>query len=148
VGDGRLIELVQLSYATLMNEGIDAWLEKIPTDDFVWDMTAMGLGQRRGMRAMRDFYTEWTGSYEEWFIEPGEIEELSDSVVVNAVRQGGRLLGSEGRVVLDYGQLGLWEGERLKLAANYPSVPEARAEGLAIVVREEATSRRSTGEDE
>ena len=121
-----------------MSEGIDAWLKEIPAPDFVWDMTGMGLGQRQGKTAMRDFFYEWTGSYEEWFIEPGEIEELSDSVVVNAVRQGGRLHGSEGRVVLDYGQLGVWEGERLKLAANYMSVAEARVEGLKLVAQEAA----------
>ena len=130
--------LVRRSYGVLMRDGIDAWLEQIPTEDFVWDMTGMGLGRRHGKKALKDFFCEWTASYEEWFIEPGEIEELSDSVVVNAVRQGGRLRGSEGRVVLDYGQLGVWEGERLKLAANYMSLPDARVEGLGRVAREAA----------
>jgi hypothetical protein len=81
---------------------------------------------------MRRFYVEWTGSYEEWFIEPGEIEEISSEIVVNAVRQGGRLHGSESQVVLDYGQLGIWEGELLKLAANYPGLAEARAAALEL----------------
>ena len=130
---GRLVALVERSYGVLMNEGIDAWLEEIPASDFVWEMTPMGLGRYEGKAALRDFFLEWTSSYEEWFIEPGVIEELSGAVVVNAVRQGGKLRDSQGRVVLDYGQLGLWEGERLKLAANYWSLDEARADGIKMV---------------
>jgi hypothetical protein len=134
---GRLAALVRRSYEVLMSDGIGTWIELIPAPDFVWEMTPMGLGRHEGPEALRSFYTEWTSSYEEWFIEPGEIEELSDEVVVNAVRQGGKLRGSEGRVVLDYGQLGLWDGERLKLAANYRTLEEARAEGIAMVARRE-----------
>ena len=134
---GRLTALVERSYEVLMNEGIDSWLEQIPGPDFVWEMTPMGLGRHEGNEALRSFFLEWTSSYDEWFIEPGYIEALSDEVVVNAVRQGGRLRGSEGRVVLDYGQLGVWEGERLKLAANYWSFAEARADGIRMVTRTE-----------
>jgi hypothetical protein len=124
---GHLAELVQRSYSVLTTEGIDAWIEKIPTRDFVWDVTPMGMGRSQGLAAMRRFYVEWTGSYEDWFIEPGEIEEISDEIVINSVRQGGRLHGSHEFVDLRYGQLGVWEGERLKLAANYPSYEAARA---------------------
>jgi hypothetical protein len=116
-----------------MSEGIDGWLEKVPAEDFVWELTAMGLGRHEGKDAMKRFYLEWTGSYEEWFIQPGKIEELSEEVVVNAVRQGGRLHGSEGNLILDYGQLGVWDGERLKLAANYWTFEEARADGIGMV---------------
>lgn len=142
---GGLTALVRHSYNLLMSEGIDAWLEEIPAADFVWEVTPMGLGRHEGKEALRRFFVEWTSSYDDWFIEPGYIEELSAEVVVNAVRQGGRLRGSEGRVVLDYGQLGLWKGEKLKLAANYWSFAEARADAIRMVTRSRARTSRDLG---
>ena len=130
---GRLASLVRHSYDVLMTEGVDAWIEQISTPDFVWDVSALGIGRHEGRTAFRRFYVEWTESYTDWFIEPGEVEEISDEVVINAVRQGGRLRGSEGTVELSYGQLGVWEGDRLKLAANYLTVEDARAAALEIV---------------
>ena len=120
-------------------EGVDAWIEKISAPDFVWDTSALGIGRHEGRAAFRRFYEEWTGSYTEWFIEPGDVEEISDDVVINSVRQGGKLRGSDSSVDLSYGQLGVWEGNRLKLAANYLTVEEARAAALAIVAERART---------
>jgi len=135
---GRLTALVERSYSILMEEGIDAWIEKVATPDFVWDVSPMGLGRFETHDAFRRFYLDWTSSYEDWFIESGEVEEISDAVAVNPVRQGGRLHGGEQIVDLRYGQLGVWEGDRLKLAVNYPSLGEARAASEAMLLDNEA----------
>jgi hypothetical protein len=134
----RLAALARRSYEVVMGDGIDAWIEEFPAPDFVWDMTGLGLGVYEGREAMRRFYSEWTSSYVDWFIEPHEFEVLSEEVVVNAVRQGGKLRGSDATVVLEFGQLGVWEGGRLKLAANYHSFDEARAAGLAMIAATES----------
>jgi hypothetical protein len=130
---GRLAPLVRRSYSVLMTDGVDAWVERIAAPDFVWDVSPMGLGRHEGHDEFRRFFLDWTSSYEDWYIEPGEIDELSDDVVVNDTTQGGRLHGSDQSVELRYGQLGVWEGDRLKLALSYPSLDEARAAGLEMV---------------
>ena len=34
-------------------------------EDAVWDMSALGMGVFRGRRAIRRFFDEWVGAYEE-----------------------------------------------------------------------------------
>ena len=129
--DGRLTQLARRAYATLTAEGADAWDD--PAPDFVWDLTPIGLGRYEGLPAFREFFRDWVSSYDEWFMELLEAEELSDSVIVIAARQGGRMRGSEQSVDFHLAQVGVWEGERLKSVSNFLSWDEARAAAAEVV---------------
>src|SRR5262249_35880900 len=82
----RLTELARSAYATLTSEGADSWDEPVP--DFTWDLTPIGLGRYEGLPAFRDFFRDWVSSYDDWFMELLDAEELSDSVIVISARQG------------------------------------------------------------
>jgi hypothetical protein len=128
---GRLTELARGAYATLTNEGAEAWHD--PSPDFVWDMTPIGLGRYEGIPAFREFFRDWVSSYDDWFMELVDSEELSDSVIVISARQGGRMRGSEQSVEFRLAQVGVWDGERLLSVTNYLELDEARAAARELV---------------
>jgi ketosteroid isomerase-like protein len=130
---GRLTELIQRSLETLAKEGFDAWVEKFTTPDFVWDVTPMGLGRYEGRAAFREFYEDWISSYEDWFMEPVQIEEFTSDVAVVALRQGGRMRNSEQSVELRFAQLVVWDDTRIKKTVNYSDLEEARVAATEMV---------------
>jgi hypothetical protein len=125
-GEADLTELTRRAFRTLREEGVDAWLERFTTPDFVWDVEPMGLGRFEGRAASKQFYDDWVSSYEDWFSEAVEVEQLGDRVTLVDVRQGGRLRGSQ-PVEFRWAQLGLWRGDRIHTVINYLTLDDARA---------------------
>jgi hypothetical protein len=130
--EGHLAEVIRRGFRTLTEEGVDAWIEEFTVPDFVWDVESMGLGLYEGRAAYREFFDDWVSSYEEWFSEPEQIEEFAEDVTVQALRQGGRLRGSQQWVELRWAQVCLWEGNRVRRAVNYSTLDEARAAAEAM----------------
>jgi hypothetical protein len=124
-GEADLTELTRRAFRTLSDEGVDAWVERFTTPDFVWDVEPMGLGRFEGRAASKQFYDDWVSSYEDWFSEAVEVEQLGDRVTLVDVRQGGRLRGSQ-PVEFRWAQLGLWRGDRIHKVINYLSLDDAR----------------------
>ena len=75
----------------------------------VWDMSPMGLGVFEGLVAVRGFYLDWMGAYEDYRIEAEEIHDLGNGVTFGIVVQEGRPMGSLGTVQLRYGTCAQWE---------------------------------------
>jgi hypothetical protein len=71
--------------------------------DPVWDMSPMRLGVFEGLAAIRSFYADWMGAYEDYRIEAEEIYDLGNGVTFGALLQQGRPIGSGGTVKLRYG---------------------------------------------
>jgi hypothetical protein len=124
---------VRGSYATLREEGVDAWIEKVAAREFVWDLTPTGLGVFESRDAFREFMDDWVGSYERWSIEDGAIEELSDSVAVIDVTQKGQLPGSAEPIQLRFAQLTVWEGDRVARIVSFPDFETARAAAEKLI---------------
>src|SRR5262249_55220981 len=129
--EGRLTELARSAYATLTSEGADSWDEPVP--DFTWDLTPIGLGRYEGLPAFRDFFRDWVSSYDDWFMELLDAEELSDSVIVISARQGGRMRGSSQSVEFRLAQVGVYDGDRLLSVTNYLELDDARAAAAKLV---------------
>ena len=66
--------------------------------DAVWDMSPMGLGRYEGAAAVRGFFEDWIGAYEEWEMEPEEILDVGSGVTLAVFIQNARLAGSGGYV--------------------------------------------------
>src|SRR5439155_19838019 len=49
--------------------------------DCVWDASPWGIGTFEGTAAVRGFFEEWIGAYEEFAIEPEEILDLGNGVI-------------------------------------------------------------------
>ena len=131
-GEADLTELTRRGFRTLREDGVDAWMEGFTTPDFVWDVDPMGLGRFEGRAAYKRFFEDWISTYEDWFSEVLEVEQLGDQVTVADVRQGGRLRGSE-PVEFRWAQLALWRGDRVQTVINYMTLDEARAAAAKLV---------------
>jgi ketosteroid isomerase-like protein len=125
------VALARRTLAALAEGGFDA-AARYYSRDIVWDLEAMGLGTYEGLDAFRRFFAEWTGAYEDWTLELGEIAARGADRVFSVFFQAGRLHGSEAKVELRYAQIseerdGMW----VRLT-TYGDIDEARAAaGLA-----------------
>lgn len=95
----------------------------------VWDTSPLGLGVYKGPDAIRAFYEEWAGSYDEYEIEAEEIVDLGREVVLVAALQSGRPAGGSGRVQLRYGAVIAYEQGTVMRVTNYTDLDQARAAG-------------------
>jgi ketosteroid isomerase-like protein len=96
--------------------------------DAVWDMNPLGgLGIFEGHGAIRGFWQDWFASYEELEIEPEEILDLGNGVILTVVIQKARPVGSGGQVRLRYAVVGLWVEGLIERLTNYSDIDEARA---------------------
>jgi ketosteroid isomerase-like protein len=95
--------------------------------DYVWDLTPMGLGVYEGASAIRSFFEDWQGAYEEFEAEPVEIHDLGGGVVFAVISQTARPVGSSGNVQFRYGAVALWQAGLAVRTTNYSNLDEARA---------------------
>jgi ketosteroid isomerase-like protein len=96
--------------------------------DAVWDLNPLGgLGTFEGEVAIRGFWKDWYSSYEELEIEPEEILDLGNGVILSVVIQKGRPVGSSGYVQLRYAIIGVWVEGLFVRITNYGDIDEARA---------------------
>ena len=93
----------------------------------IWDMSSMGLGVYQGVTAVRRFFEDWRGAYEEHATEPEEIVEASDGVTFAVFLQKGRPVGSVGQVTIRYPAVLSWTRGLVKRVTIYTDVDEARA---------------------
>jgi ketosteroid isomerase-like protein len=94
--------------------------------DSVWEALP-GLGTYEGLAAIRGFFEDWLSAYEEFEIEPEEVLELGNGVMLSVLPQNARLAGSSGRVRLRYAAVSVWVEGMIVLTTNYLDIDEARA---------------------
>lgn len=122
-------DLVQLSRDWL-EAGTSGDLERTLSflgPDPVWDMSPMGMGAFEGLAAIRGFYEDWMGAYDDYRIKPEEIHDLGNGVTFCVVLQQGRPMGSDGTVQLRYGTCAVWVDGKAVRVWNYPDIDECRA---------------------
>ena len=90
-------------------------------------MSAVGLGVYEGREAIRGFFEEWRGSYEDFEQVLEEFHDLGNGVTLAVIRQRGRLRSSSGFVEQRYGGVAIWSDALLERATTYNDVDEARA---------------------
>ena len=122
-----LVELVRGAVATAnRRRDFDAMMS-FYAPDAVWDMSPMGMGTFEGLAAIRGFFEDWFGAYEEWTMETETILDLGNRVVYTVNDQHARLVGSTGAVRLrDAWVCDFVEGLIVRLTV-YPDIDEARA---------------------
>ena len=95
--------------------------------DYVWDLSPMGLGVYVGASAIRGFFEDWQGAYEEFEAEPVEIHDLGNGVVFAVISQNARPVGSRGHVQFRYAAVAVWDAGLAVRTTNYSDLDEARA---------------------
>ena len=103
-----LVELARLSFEPARSRDFDAVMA-FWADDPVWDLSPMGLGMYRGTAAVRGFFEDWIGSYEQFEVELEESRDLGNGVVLSVIVQRASLAGSSGEVTIRYASTAVWE---------------------------------------
>src|SRR5205807_9656257 len=96
--------------------------------DAVWETVSLGTSFE-GVAAIRGFYEDWLGAYEEYGMVPEEILDLGNGVVFVVVRLTARLVGSAASMPVRHRPLVfVWvEGLVARVTAYADSVDEGRA---------------------
>jgi ketosteroid isomerase-like protein len=121
-----LVELLRGNIEAANERDFDSTLSYL-TPDAVWDMSAVGLGSYHGREAIRRFFEDWLGSYDEFEFEPEEILDFGNGVVLAVIHQSARPVGSTGEVRIRYAQLVIWADRLIASTAYYTDIDEGRA---------------------
>ena len=100
----------------------------------VWDDSAIGLGTREGLTAIREHIEAWIGSYEEFEWVPVEQLDLGNGVRFGVSIQMGRPVGSSGHVHQHLATVTVWVDGQIERFTTYPDPDEARAAAERLAV--------------
>jgi len=93
----------------------------------VWDVSPMGLGAYEGDAAIRTFFEDWIGAYDDFRIEMEEVQPLGNGVVLAAFVQTARPAGSSGFVQIRYAAVSSWVDGLIVRTTTYTEIDEGRA---------------------
>jgi ketosteroid isomerase-like protein len=69
----------------------------------VWDTSPIGLGTFEGREAVRKFFEDWIGTFEEWEVELEDLRDLGNGVVFYVQVHRARPPGGSGSLELRHG---------------------------------------------
>jgi ketosteroid isomerase-like protein len=121
-----LVELTRRLFELGNRRDLDAVMA-FYAPDAVWDMSDAGLGIYEGTSAIRGFFEDWQGAYEEFEADPVEIRDLGNGVVSIVINQNARPVGSSGHVHFRYGAVAVWDAGLAVRITNYFDIDKARA---------------------
>jgi len=119
-------ELVRRAFEAASRGDVDEVMSFFASN-CVWDDSAIGLGTREGLTAIREHIEAWVGSYEEFEWVPEEHLDLGNGVRFGVSIQKGRPVGSTGYVHQRFATVTVWVEGRIERFATYPNISEARA---------------------
>jgi ketosteroid isomerase-like protein len=113
------------------------WMMSFYGPESVFDMAPWGLGTYAGLVAIRAFFEDWIGSFEEYSMKLESIEDLGNGVVFAIAYQDALPAGSQHRLQLRHAAVSVWEDGLMRQVTNYVKLEQARviATGLAESLR-------------
>ncbi|HEV2924817.1 MAG TPA: nuclear transport factor 2 family protein [Solirubrobacteraceae bacterium] len=102
-----LVELVRWFIGALNRRDFDA-AERSLSPNTVMEVVALGASFE-GVAAIRGFYEEWTGAYEQFEIEIDEALDYGNGIVFAVFTMQGRPVGGTGHVRYRIAQAQRWE---------------------------------------
>ena len=121
-----LVELMRLRVDAVDRGDVDA-MTSFFAPDAVWDSTPIGLEVYEGQAAIRRFFEDWWGSYEESEVEAEEILDLGNGVTFAVLIFNARPVGSGGVVRFRYAAVTEWVNGVVVRDTNYTDIDDARA---------------------
>jgi ketosteroid isomerase-like protein len=122
-----LVELTRQAFDAASRGDVDA-LMSLYAPEAVVALTELGT-RFEGVPAIRGFYEDWIGTFEEWRAEPGRVLDLGNGVVSLAVVESGSPDGTDGRVEQREGWVFVWVDDLIVQVAAYIDADKARAAG-------------------
>jgi ketosteroid isomerase-like protein len=102
------------------------WMISFYGPDSVFDMAPWGLGTYQGLAAIRAFFEDWIGAFEEFEMKVEEIVDLGKGVVFAVARQTASSAGSSTPLQLRHAAVAVWENGIAVQITNYPDIEHAR----------------------
>jgi ketosteroid isomerase-like protein len=93
----------------------------------VSDTSPIGLGAYEGREAVREFFEDWIGTFEEWEVELEEVRDLGNGVVFYVQVHRGRPSGGTGFIELRHGYTATWAHGLVEVIVVQADIDEARA---------------------
>jgi ketosteroid isomerase-like protein len=94
--------------------------------DAVWEAAPLGVSFE-GVAAIRGFFEDWIGSYEEFEMEPEQVLDLGNGVGIAVLIQQGRPVGSTGVVRVRSGFVAVLVGGMILQVTVYTDIDAGRA---------------------
>jgi len=126
-----LVALTRRFAEAAKSRDFDAMLSPFPPDA-VWDAAPLGVSFE-GVAAIRRFFEEWIGSYEEFELEPEQVLDLGNGVVFIGSLQTGRPVDSTGIVQVRSGFVMVLVGDMIVRVTAYTDIDQARAAAERLV---------------
>jgi hypothetical protein len=101
-----LVEPTRLGFAAFNRGDLGAYT----SPDIVLDTAGYGMGTFEGQEAAEGFLKDWTSSFEDLTVEPDEILDLGQGVVLTLYHQEGRPIGASNYVRVRSAMVQLWVG--------------------------------------
>jgi ketosteroid isomerase-like protein len=120
-----LVELTRRFIETGNRRDFDAGMSFYGPES-VWESMGMATSFR-GVAAIRGFFEDFIGGYEEYGVEPEEILDLGNGVTFSVIVQQGRPVGSTAHVQMRFAAVTTWVDGLIKRSTNYTEVDEGRA---------------------
>ena len=121
-----LTELVRRSAQPANVRDYDAAM-RFWAPDGVLDLSLTVLGTYEGHAAIRAFFEEWVGAYDDFQFEFEEVHDLGNGVAFAVAVQNARLAGSTGLVQARYAVVSIWLDGLIERVTNYFDIDAARA---------------------
>ena len=134
-----LVRLARQGYEAASRGDLDA-LMSLYAADAVYDLSALGLETFEGAEAIRGFNEDWFRSWEEYRFEVEELLDFGHGVVLSVVREGGRLVGGDGRVEHKVAHLATFANGKIEWQKAYFDLDEARAAAERLAAERANTS--------
>jgi ketosteroid isomerase-like protein len=109
------------------------WMISFYGPESIFDMSPWGLGTYIGTSAIRAFFEDWIGAFDEFEMKLEEAVDLGHGVTFAVADQDAISAGAPGRLRLRHAAVSLWVDGVAMRVTNYPDIEEARqiAERLA-----------------
>jgi ketosteroid isomerase-like protein len=96
--------------------------------DAVWDASPAGAGVFEGRDAIRSFFEDWHGSYEDFEEVLEEFRILGNNVTLGVISMRGRMRGGSGVLAERHAIVWTWREGLIERATVYgPDIDQARA---------------------
>jgi ketosteroid isomerase-like protein len=102
------------------------WMISFYGPESVFDMAPWGLGTYEGLVAIKAFFKDWIGAFDDFEMKLEEIEDLGNGVVFAVAQQNAASAGAN-PLRLRHAAVSVWESGVAVLVRNYPDIEEARA---------------------
>jgi ketosteroid isomerase-like protein len=100
-------ELMQAAVEAHNARDIDAFLTFF-APDAIQDFSSVGMGIFEGHTAIRGFFEDWWGLYQEYELKLEEFRDLGSGVTIAVFSQRGRLPDSSGWVQIRHAAVSTW----------------------------------------